>query len=57
MRICTIVWLLELVIYFYLKLDHDFTSDGFMQCDPIALSYATLVDIGASKLKSKEVPR
>lgn len=51
-----LVAVLELVIYLYLKLDHDFTSDGFMQCDPTAFSCAILVDIGAGKVKNKEVP-
>lgn len=51
-----LVAVLELAIYLYLKLVHDFTSDGFMQCDPTALSYVILIDIGASKVKSKEVP-
>lgn len=51
-----LVAVLELVMCLYLKLGHDFTSDRFMQCDPTALSYAILVDIGASKVKSKEVP-
>lgn len=50
-----LVAVLELVIYLYLKLDHDFTSDGFMQCDPTAFSYAILVDIGASKVKNKDI--
>lgn len=48
------VAVLELEIYLYLKLDPDFTSDGFMQRDPTAFSDAILVDTGASKVKSKE---
>lgn len=48
---------LELAIYLYLKLDHDFTSDGFMQHDPTAFSGAILVDIGASKVKERRKAR
>lgn len=51
-----LVAVLELVIYLYLKLDHNFTSDRFMQCNPTVLSFAVLVDIGASKVKNNVVP-
>lgn len=50
-----LVAVLELVIYLYLKLDHDFTSDGFVQCDLTALNYAILADINASKVKNKDI--